>query len=411
MNKQNTVLIIGGGASGLAAAIVAARHGARVTLLERGDRVGKKLLATGNGRCNLANLGEPCYFGDAAFAAAVLARMPVSGVLRFFADIGLPTRPDAAGRVYPGCNQAAAVLDVLRMQLDALGVRVQTQTEALSLRRKGSGWIVRTNQGDLTADQVILCCGGLAAPKLGAVNAYRLLTDLGCRLIPPAPALSPIETETAPLKGLSGLRLPVILTLCQGEAPVACAQGEALFADYGISGVCAMQLARDAWALLKKGKKPMLYVDFSPTLGICDYVMGRQTAGDPLAHLPDAQRWLDARQGMPGPDKLLGALPRLLREKLQKAAPGDLPRLLCAYPLAVTGVRGFDQAQVTQGGIDTADFDPATLEHCRLPGLRVCGEMLNVDGDCGGYNLQFAFATGLLAGAAAAQAEPQRSNA
>ena len=155
----------------------------------------------------------------------------------------------------------------------------------------------------------------------------------------------------------------------------------------------------------------MLYVDFSPTLGICDYVMGRQTAGDPLAHLPDAQRWLDARQGMPGPDKLLGALPRLLREKLQKAAPGDLPRLLCAYPLAVTGVRGFDQAQVTQGGIDTADFDPATLEHCRLPGLRVCGEMLNVDGDCGGYNLQFAFATGLLAGAAAAQAEPQRSNA
>ncbi|MBQ9197457.1 MAG: NAD(P)/FAD-dependent oxidoreductase, partial [Clostridia bacterium] len=241
------------------------------------------------------------------------------------------------------------------------------------------------------------------APKLGAVNAYALLTSLGCRLIAPSPALSPLETEKAPLKGLSGLRLPAVLTLCGDGKPVACAQGEALFADYGVSGVCAMQLAREAGNLLRAGKKAMLYIDFSPAMGLGDYVMGRQAPLPPGSNEAGLRRWLeDRRRALPG-DPLLGALPRLLREKLQKAPQADLPRLLCAYPLAVTGVRGFDQAQVTQGGIDTADFDPATLQCLRLPGLYACGEMLNVDGDCGGFNLQFAFACGLLAGESAAR--------
>ena len=391
---KHQVLIIGGGASGLAAAIVSARKGNRVTLLERGDRVGKKLLATGNGRCNLANLGAPCYFGDPDFAQAVLSHMSVRRVLDFFAGIGLPTRPDSAGRVYPGCNQAAAVLDVLRAQLDALGVRVITGAEVRTLK---PGWQAVTSQGNYAADSVIVCCGGLAAPKLGAVNAYRLLTDLGCRLIPPAPALAPLETDKAPVKGLAGLRLPAALTLC-GPEPVAAAMGEALFAEYGVSGVCAMQLARDAENLLRKGQRATLYMDFSPTLGLTEYRMARIAPQAPGHNEWQVRQWLHSRESLPGGDPLLGALPRLLREKLQKAPARDLPRLLCAYPLPLTGVRGFDQAQVTQGGIDCRDFDPATLGHRGLPGLYACGEILNVDGDCGGYNLQFAFATGLLAG-------------
>ena len=397
--KQNNVLILGGGASGLAAAIVSARGGARVTLLERGDRVGKKLLATGNGRCNLANLGAPAYWGDAAFAGAVLRQMPVHALLRFFAEIGLPTRADAAGRVYPACNQAAAVLDALRARLNALGVNVRTGEEARALRRTADGWRARTAAGEYAADHVIVCCGGLAAPKLGAADAYGLLTGLGCRLVAPAPALSPLETEKAPLKGLSGLRLPAILTLCGDGTPVACAEGEALFAEYGVSGVCAMQLARDAHRLLQAGRDARLYIDFSPTLGIGEYAMGRRDPEPPGAREAEIDVWLRHREeSLPGQDPLLGALPRLLRERLRGAPRRGLPRLLCAYPLRVTGVRGFDQAQVTQGGIDTADFDPATLAHRRLPGLHACGEILNVDGDCGGYNLQFAFITGILAG-------------
>lgn len=400
--EPNKVLIIGGGASGLAAAIVAARKGAQVTLLERGDRVGKKLLATGNGRCNLANLGAPAYFGDPAFARAVLERMPARQVLAFFESVGLPTRADSAGRVYPGCNQAAAVLDALRAQLQMLGVRVITQAEVTALRRREAAWQALTARESHTADAVLVCCGGLAAPKLGAVNAYGLLTAQGCRLIAPAPALTPLETEKAAVKGLSGLRLPATLTLC-GREPVAAAQGEALFADYGVSGVCAMQLAREAGRLLRRGGPATLYIDFSPTLGLSDYRMERVPPRVPGHNEAALAAWLRRRAALlPGEDPLLGALPRLLREKLAKFPARDLPRLLCAYPLPVTGVRGFDQAQVTQGGIDCRDFDPATLAHRRLPGLYACGEILNVDGDCGGFNLQFAFASGLLAGEHAA---------
>ena len=398
--KNNTVLIIGGGASGLAAAVIAARRGMRVTLLERSDRVGKKLLATGNGRCNLANLGAPCYFGDAAFARQVLQNMPVSAVLAFFEEIGLPTRADAAGRVYPACSQAAAVLDVLRAQLDALGVTVATGCEVRALRPVSGMWQAQTSQGPFTAARVIVCCGGLAAPKLGAVNAYSLLTDLGCRLVPPAPALTPLETEKSPLKGLSGLRLPATLTLCADGAPAARTQGEVLFADYGVSGVCAMQLARDAHNLLRAGRDVRLYIDFSPTLAIGSYQLARLAPAPPTENEGAVRAFLSARAGLPdGP--LTGALPRLLRAKLARLPACDLPRLLCAYPLRVIGVRGFDQAQITQGGIDPRDFDPATLAHRTLSGLHACGEVLNVDGDCGGYNLQFAFATGLLAGRAA----------
>ena len=409
---KNQVLILGGGASGLAAAIMAARRGEAVTLLDRNDRVGKKLLATGNGRCNLANMGEPAYYGDADFARQVLRHMPVDEVLRFFHSIGLPTRADSAGRVYPACGQAAAVLDVLRAQLTALGVQVITQAEVRRLVSLPGGWQAESSQGVFAARRAIVCCGGLAAPKLGAANAYALLTGLGCSLAAPAPALAPLETEAKPLKGLSGLRLPALLTLCRGEESVARTQGEVLFADYGVSGVCAMQLARDAWRLLQQGEEARLYIDFSPAMGLGEQRMCRLAPASPFENEKAAAGFLRARQGaVPREDPLLGALPRLLRERLRGASPQALPRLLCAYPLTVTGVRGFDQAQVTQGGIRTGDFDPATLAHRRLPGLHACGEILNVDGDCGGFNLLFAFATSLLAGAAGqppsrAQGEP-----
>ena len=399
--KQKQIIILGGGASGLAAAIVAARAGRHVTLLERGDRVGRKLLATGNGRCNLANTGGYAYYGDAGFAREVLGHMPPRAVLDFFDGIGLPTRAESSGRVYPACNQAAAVLDVLRCALDASGVQVLCGTEAREISRQDGRWRVRCPQEVFTADSVIVCCGGLAGPRLGAVGSYGLLTALGCRMIPAGPALTPLETEKAPLKGLSGLRLPAVLTLCCGEGPVEAARGEVLFTDYGVSGVCAMQLARTADTLLQDGKIPRLYIDFSPSLGLGDYTQCRMEPRPPREKEPVLRDWMRRREQILPPEQaLLGALPRLLREKLAHAPARELPELLCAYPLTVTGVRGYDQAQVTRGGIDCACFDPSSMQHRQLPGLYACGEILNVDGDCGGFNLQFAFATGLLAGQA-----------
>ena len=230
------------------------------------------------------------------------------------------------------------------------------------------------------------------------------IRDRGCKLAAPAPALAPIETEKAPLRGLSGLRLPATLTLCDGDQPIARTQGEVLFADYGVSGVCAMQLARDAQRLLSARRQPMLYLDFSPTMGIGAYRMARLEPGRLDDNLPAVRAFLKRRvQILPNDALLLGALPRLLRERMAAYRGEELARMLCAYPLRVTGVRGYEQAQVTQGGIDPADFDPATMACKKHPGLYACGEILNVDGDCGGYNLQFAFATGLLAARDAAK--------
>ena len=395
---SKNILILGGGASGLAAAVITSELGARVTILERSDRVAKKLLATGNGRCNLANTSKPIYFGDEDFAQKVLSRISPQDVRDFFDRLGVPTRPDSAGRVYPACNQAAAVVDALRLRLAASGVRIVTGAQATEIRKTESGYAVKTSAGNFSGDSVIVCCGGLAAPKLGAVNAYSLLTNLGCKLLSPGPALTPIETDKAPIKGLSGLRLPVMLTLCDGRKPIAATQGEMLFADYGVSGVCVMQLARDAHNLLKRKARPVLYVDFSPAMGLGDYRMERIAPHDPYANEQRMLRYLRDREAyMPENDLLLGALPRLLRERLPRVSVEELAHLLCAYPLPVTGVRGYDQAQVTQGGIDTKDFSPETLEHKQLKGLYACGEILNVDGDCGGYNLQFAFACGMIA--------------
>ena len=404
MMKQ--ILILGGGASGLAAAVIASECGAQVTILERSDRVAKKLLATGNGRCNLANIGKPAYFGDADFAEAVLKRISPKDVRAFFDRLGVPTRPDSAGRVYPACNQAAAVVDALRLRLQQSRVRIVTGAQATAIEKAENGYTVRTSAGNFSAERVIVCCGGLAAPKLGAANAYDLLTPFGCKLIAPGPALTPIETDKAPVKGLSGLRLPVTLTLCDGKKPVSCTQGELLFADYGVSGVCVMQLSRDAHNLLKRKANPVLYVDFSPAMGLGNYRMERLQPRSPYVNEQRMLRYLQERETyMPESDLLLGALPRLLRERLPKASVEQLAHLLCAYPLPVTGVRGYDQAQVTQGGLDTKDFSPDTLEHRQHKGLYACGEILNVDGDCGGFNLQFAFACGMLAGEHAAMAE------
>lgn len=403
---MNNILILGGGASGLAAAVIASECGARVTILERSDRVAKKLLATGNGRCNLANVEKNTYYGDADFADQVLSLIDSEAVRAFFERMGVPTRPDSAGRVYPACNQAAAVVDALRLRLSQSGVRIVTGAQATAIEKTQSGYTVRTSAGAFSAGKVIVCCGGLAAPKLGAVNAYNLLTPFGCQLIAPGPALTPIETEKAPIKGLSGLRLPVTLTLCDGKKPVSCTQGEMLFADYGVSGVCVMQLSRDAHNLIKRKAHPILYVDFSPAMGLGDYRMERLAPRNPYANEARMLHYLQEREAyMPESDLLLGALPRLLRERLPKVSTEELAHLLCAYPLPVTGVRGYDQAQVTQGGISTKDFSPETLEHRQHKGLYACGEILNVDGDCGGFNLQFAFACGMLAGEHAAVTE------
>ena len=418
------VIIIGGGAAGLTAALSASRLGAKAAVLEAAPRVGRKILASGNGRCNLANTRGQEYFGndDAnQFALTVLRQHPVEDVLAFFHQLGLVTVEEDGGRVYPACGQAAAVLDVLRFALDRQGVNVLCDCPAKRIEPlKNGGFRVHTPESALEARAVIVACGGMAGGKLGHDGgAYRLLTDLGHTLIPPRPALTPLTAEKSAVKGLSGLRVPALLTLYRkntgpfdwdaGTPLTNPHQGEMLFTDYGVSGICAMELARRAWAEYDQtGFWPVLYLDFAPLMGIAPRDFGLGNVRDAETHRQAVEALLRERAHILPTDGLLtGLLPRLLAERLKGRSIPELARSLAAYPVPLTGVRPLEYAQVTAGGIDVAEFSGFTLESQRCPGLFAAGEILDVDGTCGGYNLMFAFASGILAGENAAQSASQ----
>jgi len=402
--KSYDVLIIGGGAAGLTAALSASMQGAKTVVLEAAPRIGRKILATGNGRCNLVNVGAPRFYGNEKLAQGVLKRCDSGQVLSFFEQLGLCTVEEEAGRVYPACGQAAAVLDVLRNALDREQVEVICDSPVKRLEKEKNGFRIYTRQGAWAARCVIAACGGMAGGKLGHDgNAYELLMKLGHRLIAPAHALTQLMGEKNAVKGLSGLRLPGRLTLCDGKQPVSAAQGEVLFTDYGVSGVCAMQLSRNAGEMLEKGKKPLLYIDFSPMVGFIPRIYDRVAARDPFENTGKMEAFLSLRQHtLPKEQLLCGLVPRLLAQRLQGLSVKETARMLSAFPVPITGVRGFEYAQVTRGGLDGNDFDPASLQSRKVPGLYAAGEMLDVDGDCGGYNLLFAFASGLIAGEHAA---------
>ena len=392
------VLVIGGGAAGMAAAIAAGMYGDRVLVLERMDRVGKKLLATGNGRCNLMNTGSLTYPGGADLAQAVLTRCGAREQTDFWRHWGLPLRVEDGGRVYPASGQASSVLDTLRLAMAATGVQTVIGVSVTGIRFDGQGFTVTAEGQRWQARRVIAAGGGCAQPKLGSDgSAWALMEPFGHKLVKPRPSLTQIMTDTAPIRGLSGIRVRCQVALTRGGETLHTEKGELLFADYGVSGVCVMQCAR--WA--EPGCE--LRVDFSQGMGFdgapaLSEELGRRRslfAGHPAEQLltglcvPRLASCLLKAAGIPR---------ELPMDRLQDDVLHRLARVMTDFRLAVRGVKGFDSAQVTAGGLDVSGFDPMTLESLFQPGLHACGEMLDVDGDCGGYNLMFAFGSGLLAG-------------
>ena len=397
------IAIIGGGASGMAAAIRAAESPEHhITLLERQDRVGRKLLATGNGRCNLSNTAAaPAHYhgADPAFTAPALAAFPPARVLDFFASLGLLTREEYGGRVYPRSDYAASVLDVLRFGLEKPNVSLRTGVAVKSVARDGQGFRLDWDGGGLRADKLIVACGGCAGAKLGGVSdGYALLSRLGHSRTALYPALTQLRTAPELPRTLKGVRVTAALSLLRGEHSLARTVDDVLFTDTGLSGTASFALSR--FAARESGLTAAL--DFFPELD----------AGELMAALR-------LRRGLwgdkPANQLLTGMVQSRLGQMLCKAAGisgGDrlaelsddvlaaLAGLVKNLRLPVTGVSGFETAQVTAGGMQTAEFDPETMESRLLPGLYACGEVLDIDGDCGGYNLHWAWASGLLAGGA-----------
>ena len=396
------ILVIGGGASGMAAALRASRCGAEVTLLERQARLGRKLLATGNGRCNLTNTGagSPArYHGaDPAFAAPALRVWPPAAVLEFFSGLGLKTVTEYGGRVFPMSGHAGSVLDVLRLALDGAGVRTVTGAAVTGIRRERGGFSVAWAEGEARAGAVIVACGGCAGAKLGgAMDGYRLLQSLGHSRTALRPALAPLLTAPEYPRALKGIRAEAVLRLLRDGEAQAQARGDVLFTENGLSGTAAFDLARAASA---GGAGLTASLDFFPDDSMEALRAGLRTRRERWPAL-EANRVLTgtvhSRLGLMlckaaglGGGTPLGAVPDDALDRLAQQMKG--------FSLPVTGVAGFDAAQVTAGGVRTAEFDPETLQSRRVPGLYACGEVLDVDGDCGGYNLQWAWASGLLVG-------------
>ncbi len=397
MKDRQTTAIVGGGAAGLAAAFAACVRGDRVAVYERMDRVGKKMLATGNGRGNLMNSGDPRYPGGGDFARRVFEACGPDDLRLFWGRLGLRIAEEEDGRCYPITRQASTILDTLRFHLEVPSVSFLTGTRVTGLRRDGEMWRVTSDAGERAFRRVIVCGGGMAQPKLGSDgSAYALLSSLGHRLVRPRPALTPIETDPAPIRGLAGIRVRCGVRVMRDSACLHEERGELLFTEHGVSGICVMQSAR--WA----APDTVLAIDLTD-------------GADPDSILQALTARRDVTwRAHPAERLLTGLLPPRLAERVMEAAgvrirdrrTDDLPdeelrrlaETLRGFKLRVRGAKGFDAAQVTAGGIATDGFDPATLRSKLAPGIHAAGEILDVDGDCGGFNLMFAFAGGLLAG-------------
>ncbi len=379
------VLIIGGGASGMAAALTAARQGHQVVLAERQARVGRKLLSTGNGRCNLTNeyaLPDRYHGEEPDFCRFALEdpELSAAGTLDFFRQLGLVTVTEPGGRVYPLSNAAASVLDVLRFALEQQeNIRVRTGCVIRQLKHRDGQFQARTEEGDvITARRCILAAGGAAGAKLGGgMDGYQLARQLGHHRTVLYPSLVQVCTDPTYPRGLKGVKAQAALTLTREGETLTAGQGEVLFTEYGVSGPAVFDLSRQA---ATGGDGLTLHLDFLPGWSREDTLtwlrsqrtaLSRQEAGALLTGS------VHPRLG-----RMLEALCRQVRE----------------FTLPVTGTCGFDQAQVTAGGLRTGEFDPRTMESRLVPGFYACGEVLDIDGDCGGFNLQWAWASGRLAG-------------
>lgn len=405
------IAVIGGGASGLVAAISAAQTNAalHVAVLERAARVGRKLLSTGNGRCNLTNLhaAQGGYHGGARFAAEAMQHFSPQDAIRFFADLGLRTHADAEGRVYPLCNQAAAVLDALRLRLNELDIEEVCDFDCREIKKTGDGFALRSADGvELRARRVIVCAGGMASPKIGGTDAgVRMLGALGHALTPRRPALTQIDTDPEAIRPLKGLRFQGEVSLLVDGKNVRAEQGEILFSDSGLSGIAVMQLSRAAGDALREKRQVEVCLQFLPDRpdSLKKELIARANAM-PERELNDFLTGLVAKRIGQTLCKQAGVLP-LTRaaHTLSAEECASLAQILTGWKMRVRAVKGFESAQVTAGGADTRAFDPHTMRSRVFDGLYAAGEVLDVDGDCGGYNLQWAWTSGAIAGKSAAE--------
>ena len=407
------VLVLGGGPAGMTAAFAAARAGAEVLLLEQNERIGKKLLLTGNGKCNYTNLELDAarYDTDGPdFVRELIKRYPPKAIIRFLEELGVPPLSRHGGWIYPHAEQAAAVLNALRTALEREQVAVRTGTRVLGVQReKKGGFRIRTEEKALYADRVILALGGSALAKTGSDGSgFRYAEELGLKLEAPRPALCPLrstERENPFFRAAQGVRVPAELTLLVDNAARGRESGELQLTKEGFSGIVVFQLSLLAGRALAEKRKTELCINF-----LADFTADTDFFARRLS-LPFATDLEAVGNGLV-PKNLWGALLRRAALTPQQAVKrGDwelakrLSAALTASRFTLQGLGSLEKAQVSAGGIALSELSGQSLSFRRVPGLYAAGEILNVTGPCGGYNLHWCFASGLSAGQGAASDE------
>jgi predicted Rossmann fold flavoprotein len=407
MSKRFDLAIVGAGASGLAAAVSGARRGASVVLLERLQRPGKKLLATGGGRCNLLNEGlSAAAFTstDPQLVASVLGRFGAKEIKGFFEGLGLPLQSDETGRVYPATNQAASVLKVLELETGRRGIAVETGFDVDKITASPAGFMVDAVDGrSIEAGAVILAGGGRSYPALGSNGScYDLAASFGHRIVTPVPSAVPLLAKDRLCHLLQGQRLRARVSVRVGGRPGPSVEGELLFTQYGLSGTAVLDVSESvSIALNREGAKDLAVavdlVPFMPEKDLTDELSRRLRAGWPER---------DLAAGLL-PEKFALVMPQLLREASSADGPGSgaatarkLAASLKSREFRVQGTRGWNEAEFTSGGVDAREVAPRTLGSKLHKGLYLAGEVLDVQGGRGGYNLAWAWASGFVAGLA-----------
>ena len=391
--EHRSIIVVGAGASGMAAAIAAAQTGAQVCVLEKSAKAGRSVMAAGNGRCNFANADlSPERYNDPPFVASTMGSDPLTPILDLFGALGLWYIADDEGRLFPRSRAAASVLDVLLAAMDERGVELRLECPVSAIALRNGCWLVELANGTaLTCDALVWAAGGgtAAVPAVGA----------GLPQTPERVALCPLATDPRPGKVLDGVRVACAVTLRDGRSVVAERTGEVLFRPYGLSGIAVFDLSR----LAHSGDTLVLDllpdVDEAALTRLLEERHNRQSArcATPAGRLTFLDGALHPKVGRFVMERLCG------RGGERPIDAPRLARLLKGWEFTVAGTADESHGQVTQGGLATSAFDPLSLSTSRAPGFFACGEALDIDGECGGLNLAWAWSSGMVAGVAAAR--------
>lgn len=400
------IIIIGGGASGLVAAIYASKHGKKVTILEKNKTCGKKILITGNGKCNYYNDDQSLshyHSNNREILGSILTQQNLEEIKQLFNSLGIiPKIKD--GYYYPYSNQATSIQTALIKECELNNVEIITETEVLSIKKENNEYKINTNNGTYIGNKVIISTGSFACPKTGSDGlGYKILKTLGHNIITPLPALVQLKANTPFLKDWHGIRSDVSVTLLENNNPISTQIGEIQLTDYGVSGICIFCLSGQVSRGLYNNKKEQISINFLHPFNITNQeefitwmnnrnnIVKNRTISDLLDGLLNY--------------KLINLILKLL--KIDRNTPWNnlsnnekylLGTNLTNFTLNITGTNSFEQAQTATGGIPLTEINPNTMESIYNKGLYITGELLDIDGDCGGYNLTNAWITGMLAG-------------